>query len=88
MTTLPISVTDDAPASDGRSSLALAVAASVTSLLAVVTGFALVALSLLGVASVPLSWGAGACVAGWGVAAVVRERARAAAARPAADAPA
>ena len=88
MTTLPVSVTDDAPASDGRSSLLLAVAASVTSLLAVVVGFALVALSLLGVASVPLSWGAGACVVGWGIAAIVRERSRAMAPRPTADAPA
>ena len=63
---------------DGRSparsgALALAVGAALVSLGAVVGGFVLVALALVGVGDVPLSWGAGACVGGWALAAALHE---------------
>ena len=76
---MPTASLPDAAATDDRRdalllSLILTVAASVLSLGAVVVGFALVALSLIGVLAVPLVWGAGVCVSGWVLAAAVRER--------------
>ena len=58
----------------GRSvSLSLVACAALASLGAVVCGFVLVALALVGVGGVSLPWGAGLCVGGWALAAALRE---------------
>lgn len=69
-------IADDARHDSPSVPLTVAVAASVLSLAAVVGGFVLVALTLIGVSAVPLGWGAGLCIGGWALAAVVRERTR------------
>ena len=68
------SVRDDAPSPSASLAVVLGVAASVTSLLVVVAGFALASATLLGITTVPIGWGAGLCVGGWALAAAVRER--------------
>ena len=74
-TTAPV---HDEPAGSPATPLALVlgVAASAAALVAVVVGFALVAAGLIGAGPGPLGWGAGLCVGGWALAAVVRERQR------------
>ena len=73
---MPTSVSlSDATRASGRStSFVLSIVASLTALGAVVGGFALFALALVGVVSTPAGWGGGLCVAGWALASVVRER--------------
>ena len=69
-------VADDARHDSSSVPLTFAVAASILSLASVVGGFVLVALTLIGTSAVPLGWGAGLCIGGWMLAAVVRERTR------------
>lgn len=54
---------------------ALTVAGAVVALGAVVGGFALVAMALVGIGGVSLWWGSGLCVGGWLLSAVLYERA-------------
>lgn len=74
-------VAESAPTSDGEAPappLAVVAAAggALVALGAVVGGFVLVALALVGVGGASAAWGGGLCVGGWALAAVLRERAR------------
>ena len=76
-----VSLTDAPRASERSSPLTLSLVASLAALGAVVCGFALFALALADVVSIPAGWGGGLCVAGWALASVVRERSERAAAQ-------